>query len=214
MLPANIPIDCGQSSGRNRRALERYHGRVEGEVALESDQVIVGVEIRRRYRLGKLVTTVLTFAIGSEIVTGRAVGPGVGVGVGAGVGVGVGLAVGAGVGVGAAVMVKFVSEISKKILPTASTFIRAVVVGVLGIRTDSAAIVSCAGEKDGRESIATISRERNLDVRRADRSGGGVGHIPGYGEITCAGMLTAVLGAVTAKGPAALLTVTVLRWRC
>ena len=42
-----------------------------------------------------------------------------------------------GVGVGvAAVIVKFVSEISKKILPTASTFIRAVDVGVLGIETD------------------------------------------------------------------------------
>jgi len=34
-------------------------------------------------------------------------------------------------------MAKLVSEMSKKMLPTASTFIRAVVVGVLGIETDS-----------------------------------------------------------------------------
>ena len=62
---------------------------------------------------------------------------GVGVGVGVAVGIGVGVAVGGRRGVGAAVIVKFVSEISKKILPTASTFIRAVDVGVLGIKTDS-----------------------------------------------------------------------------
>ena len=39
--------------------------------------------------------------------------------------------------VSGAVMVKFVSEISKKILPTASIFMRANDVGVLGMVTDS-----------------------------------------------------------------------------
>src|SRR5450432_4183734 len=73
-------------------------------------------------------------AIGKVIAATRT---GAGVGVGDGVGLAVGIGVGVGVGVGAAVIVKFVSEISKKILPTASTFIRAVDVGVLGIKTDA-----------------------------------------------------------------------------
>jgi hypothetical protein len=67
---------------------------------------------------------------------GVGVAVGVGVGVGSGVGDGGGVAPGVGVTAGP-VMLKFVSEISKKILPIASTLIRAVVVGVLGIVSDS-----------------------------------------------------------------------------
>ena len=47
------------------------------------------------------------------------------------------MAVGVGVPVAPAVIVKFVLEISKKILPTASILIRAVVVGVFGISNSS-----------------------------------------------------------------------------
>jgi hypothetical protein len=56
--------------------------------------------------------------------------------VGVGRGVPVGVAVGVGVGVDP-VMVKSESEISKKTLPTASTFTLAVVVGAMGIVTVS-----------------------------------------------------------------------------
>jgi hypothetical protein len=66
------------------------------------------------------------------VAVGVAVGVFVGVGV-TGVPVGVGVGVFVGVGVPPAVIVKLTSEISKKILPTASILIRPVVVGVLGI---------------------------------------------------------------------------------
>jgi len=66
----------------------------------------------------------------------------IGVEVGVAVGVDVGLFVGVGVSVGVGVelpdvIVKFASEMSKKMFPTASTLTRAVVVGMLGMNTDS-----------------------------------------------------------------------------
>jgi hypothetical protein len=61
----------------------------------------------------------------------------IGHGVGVAVGVGVSVGVGVGVGVGPSVSVKLVLEISKKTLPTASTLMRAIVVGVPGIVTTS-----------------------------------------------------------------------------
>jgi len=72
---------------------------------------------------------------------GVAVGVGLGVAIGVGVGVGVGDAepgVGVGVGVGVVVdIVKFASEISKKIFPSASILMRAVSVMTLGSVTIS-----------------------------------------------------------------------------
>ena len=58
---------------------------------------------------------------------------GVAVGVAVGVTVAVAVAVGVGVGVEPPVIVKFESEISKKMLSSASTFTLAVVVATLGI---------------------------------------------------------------------------------
>ena len=86
--------------------------------------------------------------VGRSLGTGAGRGVGVGRGVEVAVAVGVGVAVGSGVAVGVAVgvgvgdgvdpvMVKSESEISKNTLPTASTFILAVVVGATGIVTIS-----------------------------------------------------------------------------
>ena len=74
------------------------------------------------------------------VAVGVLVGVAVGVLVGVAVGVFVGVAVGVLVGVGVpppATIVKFTSLISKKILPTASTLILAVVVGRFGTLIDS-----------------------------------------------------------------------------
>jgi hypothetical protein len=148
---------------------------------------------------------------------GDTVAVGVGVGVaGGGVGVaGVGVTVGVGdaVGVGDGpppVMVKFVSEISKKILPTASTLTRAVVVGVLGIRSDSVPSLGVfAARTVGNVVPPSVERE-----------------ILTFAVLTGASVVLAtfqvivwdeppahdtfVLGAVTLNGPALLVTVTVV----
>ncbi len=78
--------------------------------------------------------------VGLGVIVGVGVGVGGGVGVipGLMVGVGVGVSVGDGVGVAPGpVMVKLVFEMSKKTLPTASTFILAVVLAPTGIVTAS-----------------------------------------------------------------------------
>ena len=86
-----------------------------------------------------------------------------------------------GVGLGVPVMMlKFVFEISKKMLPTASIFIRAVVVSMSGIRTDSEPSLAVLAARTVGKGGPTISRERNLDVRRIDRRGRRAADIPGH----------------------------------
>jgi hypothetical protein len=93
---------------------------------------------------------------------GGGVGVAVGVGVGVGSGVGVGGGVTPGVGVAAGpVMLKFVSEISKKILPIASILTRALVVGVLGIVSDSVPSLGVLARRTTGK-VAPPSREREI----------------------------------------------------
>lgn len=158
-------------------------------------------------------------------VGGAGVGVGVAVGIGVGVAVGVGEAVGVTAGVGDAVgvgdgpppvMVKFVSEISKKILPTASTFTRAVVVGVLGIRSDSVpSLVVFAARTVGNVVPPSVESE---SLTFAVLTGGSVVlmtfQVIVWDEPPAHD--TFVLGDVTLNGPAVLVTVTVMsvNWVC
>ena len=104
---------------------------------------------------------------------------------------------------------KFVSEISKKILPTASTFIRAVVVGMLGIKTDSAPSLGVLARRMV-GNVLPPSVEREI-LTFAALTGAAV--VLATFQVTLrlvsAGTVTAVLGAVTANGPAAPAMVTV-----
>lgn len=115
-----------------------------------------------------------------------------------------------------AVMLKFVLEISKKILPTASTFILAVVVAVLGIVTDcepsfgvlAASTVGNVCPPSVLKDIFTLAQLTGATVVLAT-----------FHVIVCAdppAQLTAVLGAVTVNGPEVLLTVTTIsvNWVC
>ena len=84
-----------------------------------------------------------------------------------------------GVGVVDAVIVKFVSEISKKILPTASTFTRAVVVGVLGIVSDSVPSLAVLAERTvGKVAPPSVDIEI-LTLAAANRRKRRVSYIPG-----------------------------------
>ena len=96
---------------------------------------------------------------------------------------------------------KFVSEISKKILPTASTFIRAVVVGMLGIRTDSVpSLAVLAARVVGNVLPPSVEREILTFAALIP-----LAVVPATFQVTVklfsAGTLMAVLGAVTANGP-------------
>jgi hypothetical protein len=104
--------------------------------------VFVGVEVTVGVAVGVFVGVAVGVAVGVfvGVAVGVAVGVFVGVAVGVAVGVLVGVAVGVLVGVGVgppAVIVKLVSEMSKKIFPTASTLILAVEVVTLGMVTFS-----------------------------------------------------------------------------
>ena len=163
----------------------------------------------------KVVTDVLMVDTGKETVATR-IGDGVGVGVGVGgtVAVAVAVAVGVGVGLGVgvtvgALIVKFVSEISKKILPTPSTFIRAVVVCMFGITTDSEpSLAVLAARTVGKVLPPSVEREI---LTFAALTGAAVVLLTFQVTVKLfsAGILTPVLGAVTAKGPAPLVTITV-----
>ena len=124
------------------------------------------------------------------------------------------LTFGAGVGVALDVMVKSVSEISKKIFPTASTFIRAVVVGVLGIETDSAPSFAVLAERIIGNVLPPSVESKILTF--ATLTGGKV--VFAAFQVTlkllCAGILTAVFGAVTLNGPEVFVTVTVMSVNC
>lgn len=135
----------------------------------------------------KFVTDVSIVTVGKETV---ATGGGDGVEEGAGVGVAVG-----------AVIVKSVLETAKEISPIASTFIRAVVVGRLGIRTDSdPSFDVLAARMVG--NVLPLSVEREI-LTFAALIGAAV--VPKPFQVTVkfanAAMLTPTLGAVTAKGP-------------
>jgi hypothetical protein len=154
---------------------------------------------------------------GVAVGVGVGVGGGVGVKVGVDVGVDVGATVGDAVGVGdglVPVMVKFVSEISKKILPTASTFIRAVAVGVLGMVSDSVPSLAVLAERTvGKVLPPSVEREI---LTFAVLTGASVVlvtfHVIVWDEPPAHD--TFVLGAVTLNGPAVFVTVTVISLNC
>ena len=113
-----------------------------------------------------------------------------------------------------AVMVKFVLEISKKILPTASTFILAVVVAVLGI------VTAC----DPSFGVLATNTVGNVcppsvlkDIFTLAQLTGEAVVLATFHVTVCVELpvqLTAVLGAVIAKGPEVLLTVTTISVNC
>ena len=101
------------------------------------------------------------------------------------------------------VIVKLVLEISKKILPTASIFILAVVVGVLGIVTASVPSLAVLAS-NVLKCFTTICRNEIFTL--AQLTGAAVvlatAHVMVCVELPAHD--TAVLGAVTAKGPEVL----------
>ena len=150
--------------------------------------------------------------VGVGVAVGVAVGVTVAVAVAVGVGVGgtVAVAVGVGVGVEPTVIVKFESEISKKMLPTASIFILAVVVATLGIVSASEPSLGVLAERTvGKvvppsvdNDILTLAQLTGAPVVPA------TSHVIVWVEPPAHDTL--VLGDVTWKGPEVLLTVTVI----
>jgi hypothetical protein len=111
-------------------------------------------------------------------------------------------------------MVKLVLEISKKMLPTDSTLILAVVVGVFGITNDSVPSLGVLADN-------TVGNVRPPSVEReiftlAQLTGDAVVFATAQ-VIACVELPaheTAVLGDVTEKGPEVLLTVTTMSVNC
>jgi hypothetical protein len=111
-------------------------------------------------------------------------------------------------------MVKLVFEISKKILPTASTFIRAVVVAVLGM-------VSTSVPSFGVLDVNTVGKvwppSVDKDIFTFAQLMGERLVLFTLHVMVCADPPvhdTAVFGAVTAKGPAVPFTVTTMSANC
>ena len=113
-----------------------------------------------------------------------------------------------------AVIVKFVLEISKKIFPTASIFILAVVVGVFGIVSTSLPSFGVLADKTV-EKVLPPSVDKDI-FTFAQLTGAAV--VPATAHVIVCPELpahdTAVLGAVTEKGPAVALTVTTISVNC
>jgi hypothetical protein len=107
------------------------------------------------------------------------------------------------------VIVKLVLEISKNIFPTASTFILAVVVGVLGMVTASLPSLGVLATKVLNEVPPSVE----MDILTLAQLTGDAVVLATF-QVTVWEELpahdTAVLGAVTEKGPDALETVTVI----
>ena len=107
-------------------------------------------------------------------------------------------------------IVKFVLEISKKILPTASTFILAVVVGVAGITNASVPSLGVLAESTvGKVCPPSVL----IEIFTLAQSTGVKLLLATLQVIVCVlppAHVTAVFGAVTANGPDAELTVTVI----
>lgn len=112
------------------------------------------------------------------------------------------------------VIVKLVLEISKKIFPTASIFILAVLVGVLGITSASdpslgvlaASTVGKVCPPSVDKDIFTLAQLTGAAVVLATDQVMVCVELPAYD--------TAVFGAVTANGPEAALTVTTISVNC
>jgi hypothetical protein len=107
------------------------------------------------------------------------------------------------------VIVKLVLEISKKIFPTASIFILAVVVGVLGIVTTSVPSLGVLATK----LLKVVPPSVERDIFTLAQLTGAAVVLATLHVIVCDELPahdTAVLGAVTAKGPDELVTVTVI----
>ena len=109
-----------------------------------------------------------------------------------------------------AVIVKFVFEMSKKILPTASTFILAVVDGVFGITNASVPSLGVlATNTVGKVCPPSVER----DIFTLAQLTGVAVVLATLHVMVCVefpAQETAVLGADTAKGPEAALTVTTI----
>lgn len=106
-------------------------------------------------------------------------------------------------------IVKFVLEISKKIFPTASIFILAVVVGVLGIVTASLPSLGVLATN----VLNVVPPSVEIDIFTLAQLTGDNVVFATFHVIVCDELPahdTAVLGAVTEKGPDVLLTVTVI----
>jgi hypothetical protein len=114
-----------------------------------------------------------------------------------------------------AVIVKLVLEISKKILPTASTFILAVVVGVLGLVTTSLPSLAVLATK----VLKVVPPSVEIEIFTLAQLTGEAVVLATFQVTVCDELPahdTAVLGAVTEKGPDVLVTVTVMsaNWVC
>ena len=111
------------------------------------------------------------------------------------------------------VIVKLVLEISKKILPTASIFTLAVVVGVLGIVTTSLpSLVVLATSV-----LNVVPPSVEIDIFTLAQLTGAAVVLATFHVMVCDELPahdTAVLGAVTEKGPDELVTVTVMSENC
>lgn len=107
------------------------------------------------------------------------------------------------------VMVKFVLEISKKIFPTDSIFILAVVVGVLGIVTASLPSLGVLATN----VLNVVPPSVEMDIFTLAQLTGAAVVLATFQVMVCDELPaqdTAVFGAVTEKGPDELLTVTVI----
>jgi hypothetical protein len=108
-----------------------------------------------------------------------------------------------------AVIVKLVLEISKKILPTASTFILAVVVGVLGMVTASLPSLVVLATK----VLKVVPPSVEIDIFTLAQLTGDAVVLATFHVIVCDELPahdTAVLGDVTENGPDVLVTVTTI----
>lgn len=108
-----------------------------------------------------------------------------------------------------AVIVKLVLEISKKIFPTASIFILAVVVGVLGMVTTSLPSLGVLATRVLKVAPPSVE----MEIFTLAQLTGDAVVLATFQVMVCDELPahdTAVLGAVTAKGPDVLVTVTVI----
>jgi hypothetical protein len=107
------------------------------------------------------------------------------------------------------VIVKLVLEISKKIFPTASIFTLAVVVGVLGIVTTSLPSLAVLATR----VLNVVPPSVEMDIFTLAQLTGAAVVLATFHVTVCDELPaqdTAVLGAVTEKGPDELVTVTVI----
>ena len=99
-------------------------------------------------------------------------------------------------------MVKFVFEISKKTLPNASTFIRAVLVGVAGIRTVSLPSLGVLAVRVNGKLLPPSLESIILTFAQLIGAPAVFATFQVTSWFELPGQETGVLGAVTAKGPA------------